>query len=88
MPRPSISLVIAAYNEAATLEPVFRRCRAVLEECSDDFEVLILNDASTDETGEIAARLAAEDPDVVRVLTHEHNQGIATSSDHYNPAFY
>ncbi|MBO13767.1 MAG: cell wall biosynthesis glycosyltransferase, partial [Planctomycetaceae bacterium] len=67
MARPSISLVIAAYNEAATLESVYRRCMAMLEECCDDFEVVILDDASTDETGEIAARLAAESPGVVRV---------------------
>jgi dolichol-phosphate mannosyltransferase len=86
MPRPSISLVIAAYNEAATLESVYRRCRVVLGECCDDYEVVILDDASTDETGEIAARLLAEDPDVVRVLTHEHNQGIAVTFEDLNRA--
>ncbi len=86
MPRPSISLVIAAYNEAATLESIYRRCREVLSECSDDFEVVILDDASTDETGEIASRLAAEDPEVVRVLTHEHNRGIAVTFEELNRA--
>jgi glycosyltransferase involved in cell wall biosynthesis len=86
MPRPSISLVIAAYNESATLESVYRRCREVLSECSDDFEVVILDDASTDETGKIAARLAAEDPDVVRVLTHAQNQGIAVTFEDLNRA--
>ena len=86
MARPSISLVIAAYNEAATLESVYRRCMAMLEECCDDFEVVILDDASTDETGEIAARLAAESPGVVRVLTHSRNQGIAITFEELNRA--
>ena len=63
---PSISLVIAAYNESATLEGVFARCLLVLEELSDDFEVVILDDASTDETAEIAAAIDAGHCELVR----------------------
>ena len=79
MAKPSISLVIAAYNEAATLEDVYRRCHEVVSECSDDFEVIILDDASTYATPEIAARIAAEWPGTVRVITHEQNRGIAVT---------
>ena len=86
MARPSISLVIAAYNESATLAAVFARCRVVLTECSDDFEVVILDDASTDGTAEIAAGLAAENPDTVRVITHARNQGIAATFEELNRA--
>ena len=83
---PSISLVIAAFNEEATLEAVFARCLAVLSECSDDFEVLILDDASTDGTGEIAASLAREYPEVVRAITHRKNRGIAATFEELNQA--
>ena len=83
---PSISLVIAAFNEEATLEAVFVRCLDVLVECSDDFEVLILDDASTDGTGEIAASIARNHPDVVRVITHQKNQGIAATFEELNQA--
>ena len=83
---PSISLVIAAFNEEATLAAVFARCLAVLTECSDDFEVLILDDASRDGTGEIAAAIAAEHPDVVKVITHQKNRGIAATFEELNQA--
>ena len=83
---PSISLVIAAFNEEATLEAVFVRCLDVLVECSDDFEVLILDDASTDGTGEIAASIARNHPDVVRVITHQKNRGIAATFEELNQA--
>ncbi|MBQ18648.1 MAG: hypothetical protein CMJ65_16170 [Planctomycetaceae bacterium] len=83
---PSISLVIAAYNESATLEGVFARCLLVLEELSDDFEVVILDDASTDETAEIAAAIATAHPDIVRVITHSHNRGIAATFEELNQA--
>lgn len=83
---PSISLVIAAYNEEATLETVFARCLDVLVECSDDFEVLILDDASTDRTAEIAASIARDYPEVVRVITHPKNRGIAATFEELNQA--
>ena len=83
---PSISLVIAAFNEEAKLEAVFVRCLDVLVECSDDFEVLILDDASTDGTGEIATSIARNHPDVVRVITHQKNRGIAATFEELNQA--
>lgn len=76
---PSISLVIAAYNEAASLRNVFERSLAVLKQCTDDFEIIILDDASTDDTAQIAESLRQEHPEFVHVLTHATNQGIAVT---------
>ena len=76
---PSISLVIAAYNEATTLRPVFDRCLTVLQECSEDYEIIILDDASTDETGEIAENIREGHPEVVHVRSHATNRGIAVT---------
>jgi glycosyltransferase involved in cell wall biosynthesis len=84
---PSFSIVIAAYNEATTLRQVFERCLAVLNQCSEDFEIIILDDASTDQTGEIAEQIRSEHPDTVRVLGHSKNRGIAvTFEDLYRAA--
>jgi len=76
---PSFALVMAAYNEANKLRAVFERSLAVLAECADDYEIIILNDGSTDDTGNIAEEIRQQHADVVRVITHETNQGIAAT---------
>jgi glycosyltransferase involved in cell wall biosynthesis len=64
----SISVVIPAYNEAATIGEVIRR---VLE-CGFDAEVIVVDDASTDGTREYLQRL--ENPRV-RCFHHAVNRG-------------
>lgn len=75
--RPSISLVIPAYNEAATIERTMRRSLAVLRDCTADYEFIGLDDGSQDGTFEIMKRIAAEDSKHARVLRHRSNRGIA-----------
>ena len=72
MDRPSLSLIFPAWNEEEYVERAVTRAMKVLERLADDFEILIINDASTDRTGEICARLAAQNSHL-RVLTHEKN---------------
>ena len=50
-----LSVVIAAYNEEATIEAIVDRVRAV----PLDIEIVAVNDASRDRTGEVLERLAA-----------------------------
>ena len=73
----SISIVIAVYNEEQTLRVVFERCLAVLENCCDDYEIVILDDGSSDDSQRIAESLANQHPEVTRFLRHEVNLGIA-----------
>ncbi len=56
------------------MEKVTRNALAVAESISDDYEIIIVNDGSKDRTGEIADRLAKENP-AVRVVHHEKNMG-------------
>jgi len=72
---PSVSVMVAAYNEAATLEGAVSDALAALDGVSD-FEVIIVDDGSTDGTAEIADRLSIEQPGV-RVIHHPVNRGIA-----------
>jgi glycosyltransferase involved in cell wall biosynthesis len=67
MPRNSSYLaVVPAYNEGGTVAAVVRS----LHEQRPDFDVLVIDDGSTDTTGEVAARTGA------RVIRHPFNLGI------------
>ena len=70
-----ITFVVPSYNS----EDYLHICVDSLLKAGDDAEILIVNDGSTDKTGEIAAAYAEKYPDIVRVLTQEnggHGEGI------------
>lgn len=66
----TLSIVMPAYNEEKTVATVVQR---VLKEVPCELELIIVNDGSTDRTGEIAAALASNDPRI-RVF-HQKNAG-------------
>jgi glycosyltransferase involved in cell wall biosynthesis len=71
----SVSCTIMAYNEEATLEEATRDVVEALAAFGDRaFEVLIVDDGSTDRTGAIAAEMARRYQQV-RVISHEQNRG-------------
>jgi glycosyltransferase involved in cell wall biosynthesis len=86
--RPSVSLVIPAYNERATIADVMERSIAVLERCTPDHELIVLDDASSDETFEIMKGVQrAHAGAAIRVARHPINRGIAvTFEDLYRMA--
>lgn len=67
---PRVSIVLPTYNGAAYLAESIQSC---LDQTFSDFELIIVDDASTDETPAIIAKFAARDPRV-RSLRHETNQ--------------
>ncbi len=72
--RPGISAFFPAYNDSGTIASMVLSAMLVLETLTDDYEILIVDDGSTDHTGEIADRLAADYPQV-RVVHHPANRG-------------
>jgi glycosyltransferase involved in cell wall biosynthesis len=73
LPSASVSVVFPMYNEEEYVERAVRAARSALEDLGADFEILVVNDASTDRTGERAEALAREDPRV-RVVHNERNR--------------
>lgn len=73
--RPSICVAIMAYNEAPSLERVVTEIREELIRLGVDYEVVIVNDGSTDGSREIADRLA-QGVAGVRVVHHPVNLGL------------
>jgi glycosyltransferase involved in cell wall biosynthesis len=65
-----LSIIMPIYNEKATLEEIFRLVQAA----PYDKEIIAVDDASTDGSGEILARLAQKYENV-KTFSHPHNQG-------------
>ena len=73
-PLPEISLVVPVFNEEATLDEVCRRATATLEELGKPFEMIIVDDGSSDGTWAGVERLVAADPRV-RAVRFKRNFG-------------
>ena len=71
----SICVAIMNYNEAPSLEQVVEEIRRELVRLQVDYEIVIIDDGSTDGSGEIADRLARDLPQV-RVIHHTVNLGL------------
>ena len=70
----SISVVMPAYNEEPSIIGALHVNIETFSSLGLDFEIIIINDASTDNTGEIGDQIARENPNV-RCFHHPVNQG-------------
>jgi dolichol-phosphate mannosyltransferase len=73
--RPRVSVVIMAFNEAASLGEVAREIDEQLRRLGQACEILVVDDGSTDGTCRIADDLADSLP-CVRIVRHPHNRGL------------
>lgn len=64
-----------AFNDARSIGKLVGDALSVLPTLTDNYEIIIVNDGSADETGRVLNRLAAEHENIVRVVRHETNQG-------------
>jgi glycosyltransferase involved in cell wall biosynthesis len=74
----SISLVIPAFNEAENLLETIPHAAAVLEEMNVDYEVLVVDDGSTDNTRQVMRQLCAGNPHL-RSIRLRRNAGKAAA---------
>lgn len=70
----SISVFFPAYNDEASIAGLVYEALALLPTLTDDFEVIVVNDGSTDGTARVLDELARADSHV-RVVHHEVNRG-------------
>lgn len=75
---PAVSVLIAVRNGLPYLESAVR---SMMAQTLPDIEILVVDDASTDETPEVLRRLAGEDPRV-RVVTLERNLRLPGALNH------
>ena len=58
-----ITIFFPVYNDENTIEGVTEKSIKVLQQLTDDYEVLIIDDCSPDRSGEIADELVQKYPD-------------------------
>src|ERR1700675_243415 len=74
----SISVLVPVLNEADNLEPTVNRLIEALTITIEDFEIIVVDDGSTDGTAVVSDRLAATKPNV-RVIHNPRNMGLGYS---------
>lgn len=70
----SLSVFFPSYNEEAHLELTIKKTIKVLKEVASKWEIIIVNDGSSDRTKEIAQTLSKEDKRI-RIINHSKNGG-------------
>ncbi len=73
--RPDISLVITVFNEQGALREVWEKTEAVLQQMGRRYEVIFVDDGSTDQTAQILDEIVTGDPEHVGVTTLLRNCG-------------
>jgi dolichol-phosphate mannosyltransferase len=75
---PTVSVILPAYNESENLEPVLEELTGVLTREGLSFEILVVDDGSTDRTPEVVAELEARFPGM-RGVRLRRNVGKSTA---------
>ncbi len=86
MSEKLLTVTVPCYNSAAFMD----HCLDTLLTGGDRVEIIIINDGSKDNTGEIADKYAAAHPDIIKVIHQENgghgegiNQGLAHATGRY-----
>ena len=82
MNRPALSVVIPCYNEAACLALLHARVSAAARAAvGEDYEIVLINDGSRDESWAVMQRLSAADPRLVAInLSRNHGHQLALTA--------
>lgn len=68
----SLTIAIPAFNEAGSIEKVISDAFTAARELAKEYEILVVDDGSTDGTGELVSRIPH-----ITLITHKKNQGFS-----------
>lgn len=76
---PSISVVIPAYNEEKRIGPTLSEISKFLSKRDWDYEIIVVNDGSTDRTYEIVEEASKSIDPKIRIVSNDKNNGKGAS---------
>lgn len=76
--KNSVSAVIACYNEGLSIPIMYQRLRDTFVKLGIDYEIIFVNNASTDNSEQLITTISAQDPRVMGI-THSRSFGAETS---------
>lgn len=71
----SVSMLCWAYNEKALMGDFLKKADALLAECIEDYEIIVIDDGSTDQTNAIVKKMMQEIPRI-KLITNQSNRNV------------
>jgi len=84
----SLSVFFPVHNEAGNINRVIESTLAILPKLTKKWEIIVVNDGSTDKTGQVVEKLIEKEPRI-RMITHNRNYGYgsALKDGFYNASY-
>ncbi len=74
-PLQSLSIFFPCYNDGGTIGSLVIAAWETAKQVADDYEVIVVDDGSTDMSRLVLQQLQKEYPEHLRLVFHEHNRG-------------
>ena len=71
---PTLSIILPSYNENQSVRTVLKAVRMAVEDIAPDYEIIVINDGSTDTTAGVVEQVQMRNPRI-RCITHSSRQG-------------
>lgn len=72
--KPSLSIFFPCYNDKGTIATLVREAKTVAEKLTDEYEVIVIDDGSSDGSRDLLLDLQKDMPEL-KLIFHEKNQG-------------
>ncbi len=75
MSKPYLSIVVPVYNEEENLEPLYLRLTQALDAYNKSYELIFVNDGSSDQSEAILDALHERRPEILKIIHFNGNFG-------------